>query len=204
MYRVYGDIRSGNFYKVKLLMHHLDTPHEWVKVDVLTGETKTPEHLARNPNGRIPVLELPTGQFLWESNAILNYLAKGTEYLPEDRWLHATVLQWQFFEQNSHEPFIAGARFVAKFLGLPDELRADFESKQEKGKRALEVMEQQLSRTDYLVGDALTIADISFYAYTHIADEGGFDLAGFPAIRRWIGRVSSHPRHLGMADAAAG
>ncbi|MDB9516192.1 glutathione S-transferase family protein [Roseofilum reptotaenium CS-1145] len=199
MYRVYGDRLSGNCYKVKLLMNHLDIDHEWIEIDILQGETKTNEFLSKNSNGKIPLLELPSGQYLSESNAILNYLAHGTHYLSDDPWERANILQWQFFEQYSHEPYIAVARFIAKYLGLPEERRAEYEAKQEGGYKALSVMEQQLSKTDFLVNGSLTIADISLYAYTHVADEGGFDLSEYPAVRAWLDRVSSHPHHLTMS-----
>ncbi len=198
MYRVYGDSGSGNCYKVKLLMHHLDQPYDWVELSILKGETRTDSFLAKNPNGKIPVLELESGQYLSESNAILNYLADGTDYLPTDRWARANVLKWQFFEQYSHEPFIAVARFIALYLGLPEDRRAEYESKQEGGNKALAVMERQLSKTEFLAGDAMTIADISLYAYTHVAHEGGFDLSGYGALNRWLARVSGHPRHVKM------
>ena len=154
--------------------------------------------LAKNPNGKIPVLELDSGECLSESNAILNYLAHGTRYLPDDPWIRAHVLKWQFFEQYSHEPYIAVARFIAKYLGLPEERRAEFGAKKEGGYRALAVMEQQLAKTDFLVGSEMTIADISLYAYTHVAHEGGFDLADYPAVRAWLDRASNHPRHVAI------
>jgi glutathione S-transferase len=198
VYRVYGDIQSGNCYKIKLLMNHLEIAHEWIEVDILQGETRTEEFLAKNPNGKIPVLELTSGKYLSESNAILNYLAYGTSYLPDEPWERANVLKWQFFEQYSHEPYIAVARFIAKYLGLPEERRAEFEAKREGGNRALAVMERQLSNTEYLVNGALSIADISLFAYTHVAHEGGFDLSTFPAVRAWLSRVASHPRHITM------
>jgi len=199
MYRVYGDRQSGNCYKIKLLMNHLDMAHEWIEIDILQGETKTDPFLSKNPNGKIPLLELPSGQYLSESNAILNYLAHGTSYLPDDPWQRAKILQWQFFEQYSHEPYIAVARFIAKYLGLPQERRAEYEAKQEGGHKALCVMEQQLSKSDFLVNGSLTIADISLYAYTHVADEGGFDLSEYPAVRAWLDRISTHPRHLNLS-----
>jgi len=199
MYRVYGDRQSGNCYKIKLLMNHLDMAHEWIEIDILQGETKTDPFLSKNPNGKIPLLELPSGQYLSESNAILNYLAHGTSYLPDDPWQRAKILQWQFFEQYSHEPYIAVARFIAKYLGLPEERRAEYEAKQEGGHKALCVMEQQLSKSDFLVNGSLTIADISLYAYTHVADEGGFDLSEYPAVRAWLDRISTHPRHLTLS-----
>lgn len=202
MYRVYGDIQSGNCYKIKLLMNHLEIKHEWIEVDILKGETKTEEFLAKNPNGKIPVLELTSGKCLVESNAILNYLAHGTNYLPDDPWLRANVLKWQFFEQYSHEPYIAVARFIAKYLGLPEARREEFEAKQEGGNKALAVMERQLKETEFLVNGALTIADISLYAYTHVAHEGGFELSTYPAIESWLSRISNHPRHITMSQAS--
>ncbi len=183
-------------------MSHLESAHEWVGIDILRGETRTADFLSKNPNGKVPVLELPSGQYLWESNAILNYLAQGSTYLPDEPWERANVLKWQFFEQYSHEPYIAVARFIAKYLGLPDERRAEFESKKEGGYKALAVMEHQLSDTEYLVDGLLTIADISLYAYTHVAHEGGFELSGYPAIQTWLNRVSSHPRHVTMSQDA--
>jgi glutathione S-transferase len=202
MLRVYGDIQSGNCYKIKLLANHLALAHEWIHVDILKNETRTAEFLARSPNGKIPVVVLDDGRTLAESNAILNYLAHGSAYLPDDRWQLAKVLEWQFFEQYSHEPYIATARYIAKYLGLPAERRAEYEGKQAGGYRALGVMESHLSRHDYLVGGAMTIADISLYAYTHVADEGGFSLDGYAGIRRWCARIANHPRHVTMDDGA--
>lgn len=196
--KVYGDIRSGNCYKIKLLASLLDIEHEWIAIDVMTGMTRSPEFLAKNPNGKIPLLELDDGCFLSESNAILNYLAAGSELLPEDNFLRAKVLQWQFFEQYSHEPYIAVARFIAKFLGLPSDRKAEFESKQQGGHKALAVMEEQLTESPYLVGENMTIADISLYGYTHVAGEGGFDLSGYPAVNAWLARIASHPKYAGM------
>ena len=202
--RVYGDIRSGNCYKIKLLLAHLgrvqDSDYQWVHIDILAGESRTREFLARNPNGRIPVLELDDGRYLSESNAILNYLADGSPYLPEEPYARAEVLQWMFFEQYSHEPYIATARFIAKYLGLPDDRRAEYEAKQAGGQAALEVLESHLSAHDFLVGDQFTIADITLYAYTHVADEGGFDLSEYPEVRRWLARVSDQPAHITMND----
>ena len=198
MLRVYGDSQSGNCYKIKLLLNILSIEHEWIHVDILAGETHTAEFKKMNPNSRIPVLVLANGSILTESNAILNFLAEGSEYLPKDRYLRAQVLQWQFFEQYSHEPFIATARYINKYLGLPEDRRAEYEAKQEGGHRALSVMEQQLSQSDFLVGSSLTIADISLYAYTHVAHEGGFELDGYVAIRRWIDRIEQRDDYLAM------
>jgi len=196
MYKVYGDTRSGNCYKVKLMLHLLDLPYEWIAVDILKGETQSEAFLAKNPNGKIPVLELEDGTCLWESNAILNFLADGSEFLPSEPRLRTQVLQWQFFEQYSHEPYVAVARFIQLYQGLPEARRAEYEVCHVRGYKALRVMEQQLERTPYLVGEQYSIADIALYAYTHVADEGGFDLGDYPAIRAWLQRVASHPRHV--------
>ena len=196
--KVYGDIRSGNCYKVKLMLGLLGRPYEWVAVDILGGETRSEAFLARNPNGKIPVLELEDGTCLWESNAILNYLAEGSEFLPADARLRTQVLQWQFFEQYSHEPCVAMARYIRTFLGLPEERRADYQARLVGGYRALRVMEQQLSRTPFLVGTHYSIADVALYAYTHMAGEGGFALDDYPAVGEWLERVADHPRHVAM------
>lgn len=198
MYKVYGDVQSGNCYKVKLLMSLLDIEHEWIPVDVMAKQTREPKFIAMNPNAKIPVLEIDASTFLWESNAILHFLAEGTPFLPADRLQKARVLQWQFFEQYSHEPYIAVARFIAKYLGLPEARRQDYLSRQEGGHRALRVMENQLGRSAFLAGDHYTIADISLYAYTHVANEGGFDLSAYPAICRWLERVASRPGHVAI------
>ncbi len=196
--KIYGDIQSGNCYKIKLAASLLAIDHQWIVVDILKGESKTEEFLLKNPSGQIPLLELDDGRLLAESNAILNYLAEGSELLPADPFLRAKVLQWQFFEQYSHEPYIAVARFIARYLGLPEDRRAEYESLQAGGHKALKVMQQQLQKSPFLVGDQLSIADISLYGYTHVADEGGFDLAAYPEINDWIARIQNHPRYTGM------
>ncbi|HEY8607730.1 MAG TPA: glutathione S-transferase family protein [Noviherbaspirillum sp.] len=198
MLKVYGDINSGNCYKVKLLLSLLGTPHEWVHMDILAGATRQDSFLAKNPNAKIPLLETAAGEHLPESNAILNYLAEGTAFLPAGGLPRARVLQWQFFEQYSHEPNIAVARFIARYLGLPEERKQEYLAKQEGGHKALRVMERQLAQTPYLTGSEYTIADISLYAYTHVADEGGFDLSDYPALRGWLKRVAEHPGHVTM------
>ena len=200
MYKVYGDYRSGNCYKIKLMLELLGIEYQWVEVDILKGETKTEAFLPMNPNGKIRVLELEDGPCLWESNAILNFLADGSEFLPSEPRLRTQVLQWQFFEQYSHEPYVAVARFIQLYQGLPEARRAEYEECHVRGHKALKVMEQQLQRTPYLVGEHFSIADIALYAYTHVADEGGFDLSGYPAICSWLQRVASHPRYVGMLD----
>ena len=198
MLKVYGDYRSGNCYKVKLMLHLLGREYEWLPVDILKGETQTEAFLAKNPNGKIPVLELEDGTCLWESNAILNFLADGSAFIPSEPRLRTQMLQWQFFEQYSHEPYVAVARFIQLYLGLPEARREEYEVCQVRGRKALKVMEQQLQRTPYLVGEQYTIADIALYAYTHVAHEGGFDLSGYPAINAWLARIASHPRHVTM------
>ena len=202
MLKVYGDIISGNCYKVKLLLCQLESPHEWIHIDVVKGEAQTSEFLARSPNGKVPLLEVEPGTYLSESNAILNVLAVGTPLLPEDRLTWGKVLQWQFFEQYSHEPYIAVARFIAKYLGLPEDRRAEYESRQPGGHRALSIMEQQLSLTPFLTGETYTIADISLYGYTHVANEGGFELDRYPAIVDWLKRVRGQPGHVTMEQFA--
>jgi glutathione S-transferase len=198
MYKVYGDINSGNCYKIKLLMSLLDIDHEWIVINILNGESQTDEFKLKNPNAKIPALELTDGTYLWESNAILNFLAAGTPYLPDDALLRAQVLQWQFFEQYSHEPYIAVARFIAKFLGLPDDRRQEYHDKQEGGRKALSIMEQHLQKSKYLVNEQYTIADISLYAYTHVAHEGGFSVAEYVAVSSWLERISGEPKHVNM------
>ena len=196
--RVYGDIQSGNCYKVKLLLELLGIEHEWQHIDILAGETKTPAFLQVNPNGKIPTVQIEDGRFLAESNAILTYFAEDTPLLPEDKYQKAKVMEWLFFEQYSHEPFIAVARFIEKYLGLPEERKAEYVSLQEGGNKALGVMEKQLATSSYLAGDELSIADIALYAYTHVAHEGGFSLQQYPHIQAWLEKVSGHPRYVGM------
>jgi glutathione S-transferase len=200
MYKVYGDYNSGNCYKIKLMLNLLGAQYEWVPVDILNGESETEAFLAKNPNGKIPVLELEDGTCLWESNAILNFLAEGTPYLLTEPRLRTQMLQWQFFEQYSHEPTIAVARFIQFYLGLPEARMEEYRSLHKRGYKALRVMEQQLVRTPFLVGDSFSIADIALYAYTHVAHQGGFDLTQFPAIQSWLERIKQQPGYVGMLD----
>ena len=202
-YCVYGDMLSGNCYKIAMLLEFMGVPYDWEAVDVLSGYTQSPEFKQLNANAKIPVLEITdaeTGgkEFLSESNAILNYLAESCEFLPASGLPRARVLQWQFFEQYSHEPYIAVARFIKRFLGLPADRQAQYEGVQVGGHKALAVMDEQLSRTFYLCGETLTIADISLYAYTHVASDGGFDLAGYPNILAWIAKIEALPNYLPM------
>ncbi len=200
MYRLYDFPPSGNSYKVRLLLTQLEIPFEIVPVNILKKETRTKEFLAKNPNGRIPLLEIETGQFLAESNAILFYLSQNTEYFPEDSWQQAKVMEWLFFEQFSHEPHLATSRYWITILGKAEEYQAELAKKQKLGYAALEVMEKHLSKNDFFVGNKYTIADISLFAYTHVADEGNFDLSRFPAILAWLERIKSQPKYITIKD----
>ena len=199
--RLYDYLPSGNGYKVRLLLAQLAIPFELVQLDIVKGETRTPEFLAKNPNGRIPLLEVEPGKFLPESNAILFYLSEGTPFLPADRWERAQVLQWMCFEQYSHEPNIATVRFWVHYTELTPERRAAIEQKRPLGYAALDVMERHLAQHRFFVGERYTIADIALYAYTHVADAGGFDLGRYPAVRAWLERVRAEPRHVPITQA---
>ena len=194
--RLYDFLESGNGYKVRLALHQLGIPFERVEMDIVAGATRTPGFLEKNPNGRIPTLELPDGTFLAESNAILFYLADGTPLLPTDRLQRAQALQWMFFEQYSHEPNIATSRYWLHHVELTPERRAALVEKKRAGDAALGVMETHLASRTFFVGERYTIADIALYAYTHVADEGGFDLAPYKAVRAWLDRVAAEPRHI--------
>ncbi len=197
----YGDTASGNCYKVRLLASLLDLQYHWQHIDILKGESKTPEFLAMNPTGAIPVMQLDNGYCLPESNAILFYLGQDSDYWPDDKETRALVLGWMFFEQYSHEPYVAVARFINKFLGLPEERKAEYESKQLGGHRALGTMNSQLETSGgFMCSEHPSIADIALFAYTHVADEGGFDLSSYPAIVSWIKRIQSLPGFKSMDD----
>ncbi len=200
MITVYGDIKSGNCYKIALLFSQLEIDHHWKEVLVVKGETHTDEFLTLNPAGQIPVLQLDSGEALTQSNAILNYFAEGTSLLPSDALDRARVQEWQFYEQYNHEPTIAVRRYIKQFLGLPEARRAEFESKEEGGYKALSVMESRLAKHKYLVGNSYSVADISLYAYTHVADEGDFDLTRFPGVCDWLARIKQQPGHISMSD----
>lgn len=195
MYRLYDFLPSGNGYKVRLLLTQLGIPFEFIELDILKRETRTPDFLEKNPNGRIPVLELEPGVYLSESNAILMYLSEGTPFLPDDKLERARVLQWLFFEQYSHEPYIATSRFWL-LHDMADQKRQALEEKKDPGYAALGVMEKRLKEHPFLVGDRYTIADIALFAYTHVADEGDFSLENYPGIKAWIQRVQSQPHHV--------
>jgi glutathione S-transferase len=196
MLKLYDYLSSGNCYKIRLLLNQLGIAYQRVPIDIVKGESRTPEFLERNPLGKTPVLEIEPGKYLAESNAIIYYLADGTEILPIDRWERAQVMQWLCFEQYSHEPNIATVRFWISTLQQAEQKREAIEQKQVLGYIALEVMEQHLSQHNYFVGERYSIADIALYAYTHVADEGNFNLSKFPAILAWFDRIVSQPNYL--------
>jgi glutathione S-transferase len=192
---LYDSAVSGNCYKVRLLLSQLGIEFARREVDVVHRLGRMELLGELNPALRVPTLVLPDGRPLAESGAIISYLAEDTPYLPSDRYLRAQVLQWLFFEQYSHEPYIAVVRFWVAFSPAPPPA-AEIEAKRAGGYAALDAMERHLARHDFLVGESYTIADIALYAYTHVAEEGGFDLSGYPAIATWLGRVRSQPGHV--------
>jgi len=194
--RLYNVAYSGNSYKVRLLLAQLGIRYEIVEVDILNGESRTPEFLKINPNGRTPVLD-DNGFLLAESNAILAYLARGTKFLPEDRKSWALVFQWMFFEQYSHEPYIATSRFWLQHKPDSAEHSAIIQARREGGWAALKIMEVHLAKHDFFVGN-YSIADIALFAYTHVSHEGGFPLDDFPNICAWIERVKAQPAFVPM------
>lgn len=197
--RLYNMSNSGNCYKVRLLAAHLNLPLDVVPVDVLAGETRRPDFIAKNKNGRVPLLELDDGQFLPESNAQLWYLAEGSSFIPADAYERAQVLQWMFFEQYSHEPFIAVARFWWSIKpGGRTEKADDFAAWHQKAYSALDVMEDHLSTRTFFVGERYTIADIALFAYTHTAEEANMSLEAYPHIQHWVKRIKSQPNFRPM------
>jgi glutathione S-transferase len=202
MLRLYDNISSGNGYKVRLLLSALGIPFERIELDIDRAETRTPDFLAKNPNGRIPLLEIAPGDYLAESNAILCYLADGTPYLPRERRARGAVMQWLFFEQYSHEPNIATPRYWITHKVLTAERAAMLDAKRVAGYAALAVMERQLDGRTYFVGESVTIADIALYAYTHVAHEGGFDLAAYAAVNRWLERVARIANYIPITHLA--
>jgi len=197
---LYDNRDSGNAYKVRWVLNWLGQPYKRVEMDIDHGATRTAEFLKKNPNGKVPLLELDDGTCLAESGAILYYLSRDTALWPAVRLDRAKVLQWMFFEQYSHEPYVAVVRHWVKHLEMTEARKAALPEKLDKGYAALRVMDSHLAERDYFVGDRLTVADIALYAYTHVAHEGGFDLGKFPAIRAWLGRVAAEPRHIGIND----
>ena len=199
--RIYGDLASGNCYKIKLLLLLLKLPHLWQHMDILAGHTRTPEFLALNANGKIPLLQEDDGFCVAESNAILCYLAEYSPYMPATSRERAHVMQWLFFEQYSHEPNIATARYFKRYLQQHE--HPDLPARHAGGYRALAVMERQLAQQTFMAGAAFTIADIALYAYTHVAADGGFELQSFPQVQRWIRDIEARPDHVTMAELLA-
>ena len=193
MLTVHGMAASGNCYKLQLLLAQLGREYAWVEVDSTRGQTRTPEFLALNPNGKVPLLILDDGRRLPESNAILCFLAHDSKYLPDDNWVRAQALQWLFFEQYSHEPYVAVARFIARWLPADHPRQADLPKLRERGHQALAVMEQHLRGRDFFVDAGYGVADIALYAYTHEADVGGISLDAYPDVRAWLRRVEAQP-----------
>ena len=199
MLTIYGQPDSGNCYKPRLLLALLGKAFRHVTVSSRDGSTRKPDYLAKNPNGKVPLLELDDGRLLAESNAMLLYLAEGTAFLPADAYERGLVYQWLFFEQYSHEPFVAVSRALRLYperaqLATPERLASLLEG----GNKALGVMETQLEKTPYLAGEAYTVADIALYAYTHEAHLGGFDMQQYPAIQAWLERIAAHPGHVSL------
>ena len=201
--KIYGDIYSGNCYKLKLMCALLALEHDWIPIDILRGETRSDSFLTLNPNGQIPVCVTDDNAVLTESNAILFYLAQGSDYWPPDPLSQTRVLEWQCFEQYSHEPTIAVARYIKVYEHMPDSRMDEYKTRLKGGYRALDLMEAHLSDHHFLVGEHCSIADISLFAYTHVAPEGGFDLSAYPSINGWIARIKSLPGYVAMPPASS-
>ena len=194
--KIYGDINSGNCLKVKWVCDRLALPYQWIAIDTQKGESRTAEFLKRNSAGQVPTVEFDDGRTLAQSNAVIRYLARGSDLIPDDAFAAAKMDEWLFWEQYSHEPYIAVCRFQMFYLGKPaSDLDPD---KVKRGYAALARMEQQLAVTPYLAGNSLSLADISLLAYTRVAHEGGFHLDGYASLRRWIGEAE---RSLGLPPA---
>ncbi|WP_119303076.1 glutathione S-transferase family protein [Dongia deserti] len=197
---LYDSAISGNAYKVRLLLSHLGLRFERIEFNVDDGSTRTPEFLSRNPNGKVPTVRLPDGSYLFESNAILYYFAEGTRYWPDAKRDRATAMQWMFFEQYSHEPYIAVVRHWVAHLGKTNENEPQLPMRIDRGYHALSVMETWLKDHAWFAGSGYSIADIALYAYTHVAHEGGFDLSRFPTTSAWLARVAEQPGHIRITD----
>ena len=198
MIHLYDNSDSGNGYKIRLLLAQLGIAYDWTDLDIFSGASRTPEFLAKNPNGSIPTLQLDDGTCLAESNAILWYLAEDSRFVPADRLGRAQTLQWMFFEQYSHEPYVATPRYIVRHLPEDSPRRAELPARLERGRQALAVMERHLSTRAYFVAEQYSIADIALFAYTHVAPQGGHDLAAYPSIRAWISRVADQPGHVAI------
>ena len=200
MLTVYGDIKSGNCYKVKLVLSLLGIPHHWHDMDILQGDTQDDWYLQKHPFGKIPLIETANGQILSESNAIMGYLAENSALIPNDPFDKAKMYQWMFFEQYSHEPYIAVARFIQYYLGMPEDRLDEYKAIHKKGYKALDLMELTLKNSAFLVGEQFTLADIALFAYTHVAHQGGFDLKNYPSIKQWLTNVGQQSGFVGMIE----
>ncbi|AZG75196.1 glutathione S-transferase family protein [Shewanella livingstonensis] len=199
---VHGDSMSGNCYKVQLVLNMLGVEHRWQEMSILAGDTQTSAFLVKNASGKIPLIELDDGHVLSESNAIMGYLAAGSSLIPSDNFINAKMYQWMFFEQYSHEPYIAVARFIQLYLGLPEERLVEYQSLHVKGHKALSVMDAELAAQPFLCGDQFTLADIALFAYTHVAHQGGFELGHYPNIRQWLARITLQAGFIAMRSKA--
>ena len=199
MIRLYNSQDSGNSYKIRLLLTQLQVPFERIDIDLLAGETGEPRFRVRNPLGQTPFVELDDGRVLAESNAILWYLAEGTPYLPEDRWTRAQILQWTNFEQYRIEPNIGTPRFWITMLKAGEQRREQIAEKRKSGNAALAILNAHLARGHFVAGTRYSIADVSLFAYSHVAQEAGYDLTPYPELRQWFARVQAEPRHVPIA-----
>lgn len=204
MITVYGDEKSGNCYKVKLTLAllglHKNEHYSWQDVDLMQGETRSDSFLAKNPLGQIPMIELLDGRILTQSNAIIGYLARDTALIPTEEFDKALMYQWLFFEQYSHEPCIAVARFIQLYQNMPSSRQAEYDALQQKGDEVLTLLDNQLADYPFIIGQQFTLADIALYAYTHVAHEGGFDLSYYPNIARWLANVEQQSGFVGMFE----
>jgi glutathione S-transferase len=203
MITIYGYSPSGNCHKLRMLLGHLGREYRWIETDSAHGATRTPEYLAKNPNGRVPMIELDDGRRMVESNAILCWLADGTQYFAGDAWQRAQTLAWMFFEQYSHEPYVAVARFICGWTPLESPRRADLPMLRQRGDSALGVMEKHLATNAWFSSVGYGIGDIALFGYTHCAADGGFDLSSYPAIQNWLARVCAQPGFVAMPPYAA-
>ena len=203
MITIYGYSPSGNCHKLRMMLGHLGRDYRWIEVESPYGATRTPEYLAKNPNGKVPMIETDDGRTMVESNAILSWLADGTNYFGGDAWQRAQTLAWMFFEQYSHEPYVAVARFICGWTPIDSPRRAELPKLVERGDHALGVMEKHLASNEWFSATGYGIADIALFGYTHCAEDGGFDLSRYPNIVAWLGRVRAQPGFVAMAPYAA-
>ena len=196
MITVYGYSNSGNCHKLRLLLTQLGREFRWVEVDSTGGQTRTAEYLAKNPNGKVPMIEAEDGRVMTESNAILCWLAEGTAFWAGDAWQRAQGLSWMFFEQYSHEPYVATPRYICRHFPADHPRRAELHDRLAKGRAAFAVMEQHLSTRQFFVNDRYSIADIALFAYSHVAEDGGHNLEAFPNLREWLGRIAAQPGYV--------